>query len=335
MSNETAPGYYGPIDETPSDILLEKTFLNAGYLSGVAFGIQLVIYGACVHSLWTKQRGARFSKIFIGYLTVLCVLNLIWTATSAYGLQLTFVDNRNYPGGVIAFLGVEFALPANIVSLSSYIASNILADMLMIWRCYIVWTAVPGAKLKGLLAIILPSLMLLGSFSQSQIIPIVELDVGCLPSQNTVLSILFALQTTGPAGLFASITAVFAVPFFALSMVLNMVVSLLIMARIWEYRRRGQVPSGYGNAKISFGAIIIESAAMYSIVSMLVVVTFSIGHPINQIWLGIAPATQVIANYLIIYRIAQGWAFTNDNDTETSDTPEELGDGSTMEKGSI
>lgn len=53
-------------------------------------------------------------------------------ATSAYGLQLTFINNRNYPGGVIVFLGVEFALPANIVSMASYIASNILADGLMV-----------------------------------------------------------------------------------------------------------------------------------------------------------------------------------------------------------
>ncbi|THV07198.1 hypothetical protein K435DRAFT_643875 [Dendrothele bispora CBS 962.96] len=304
--------YYGPVDETSSDILLEKTFLNSGYLTGVAFGIQLMVYGACIHLLWTKQRTAQSTKFFIPYLTILCALNLVWTATSAYGLQLTFIDNRNYPGGIITFLGVEFALPANIVSLASYISSNILADALMIWRCYIVWAAAPGAKMKALLVIILPSLMLLGSFSRS--------------------SSRQKLTLPGP-GLFGSITAVFATPFFALSMVLNMVVSLLIMVRIWAYRRRGELPSSYGGKSVSFAAIFVESALLYSIISMLVVVTFSIGHPINQIWLGIAPATQLIANYLIIYRIAQGRALSKETDTVSSAAASE--NESTEEKVSV
>lgn len=67
-------------------------------------------------------------------------MNLIWTATSAYGLQLTYIDNRNYPGGPLAFLGVEFALPANVTSLASYIAANLLADALMVSLDYLVFT---------------------------------------------------------------------------------------------------------------------------------------------------------------------------------------------------
>lgn len=30
--------YYGPTDESSSDILLEKTFLDSGYLTGVGYG---------------------------------------------------------------------------------------------------------------------------------------------------------------------------------------------------------------------------------------------------------------------------------------------------------
>lgn len=94
--------------------------------------MQFIIYGACVHLLWTKQRHSPLTKIFIPYLTILCLVNLVWTATSAYGLQLTYIDNRNYPGGVIAFLGIEFALPANIANTASFIAENLLADGLMV-----------------------------------------------------------------------------------------------------------------------------------------------------------------------------------------------------------
>jgi len=193
---------------------------------------------------------------------------------------------------------VEFALPANIVSTASYIAGNLLADALMIWRCYIVWAAAPSSHRVALCATVVPSLMLVGSL---------------------VLAILFALQTTGPAGLFASITAVFATPYFALSMVLNIVVTLLIVIRIWMYKRQGKTTE-HERSGISVSTIFIESAALYSVVSMLVVVTFAIGHPISQIWLGISPSVQVISNYLIVYRLAQGRSWGNFQSRNSSET---------------
>jgi hypothetical protein len=64
-------------------------------------------------------------------------MNTIWTTTSAYGLQLTFIDNRNYPGSVIGFLDIEFALTPNVVSLASYITGNFMADMLMVGNTFL------------------------------------------------------------------------------------------------------------------------------------------------------------------------------------------------------
>ncbi|KAJ7869020.1 hypothetical protein B0H13DRAFT_1053555 [Mycena leptocephala] len=274
---------YGPTDDTPSELLLEKTFLTSGYLTGVGYGIQFVLYLACVHILWKRDRRSRLTKMLIPYLTILCIMNTIWTTTSAYGLQLTFIDNRNYPGSVIGFLDIEFALTPNVVSLASYITGNFMADMLMVWRCYMVWTASPSSKAKY--AIVLPCLMLIASL---------------------VLAILFGLQTTGPSGLFGSSTAAFATPYFAVSMILNIIVTILIVVRILFYRRTGVIISGASN--LSTIAIFIESAALYSIISLLLLVTFALGHPINQIWLGIAPSVQVIANYIIVYHVARGQA---------------------------
>ncbi|KZT44035.1 hypothetical protein SISSUDRAFT_1057041 [Sistotremastrum suecicum HHB10207 ss-3] len=290
MSGSGSPTYYGPVGETSSDILLEKTFLASGYLTGVGFGIQFVLYLQCLGVLWQRKPQScnltLSSRVLIPYLTILCAMNLIWTATSAYGLQLTFIDNRNYPGGPVAFLGVEFALPDNVVSLASYIAANIMADALMIWRCYVVWDASQGSKAKYVVLII-PCMMLL---------------------TNLALAVLFALETTGPPGLFASITASFAVPYFALSMSMNVILTFLIVGRIWfcETRRRGSM-GWYTFTK----AIFVESAAMYSIIGFLLMVTFAIGHPINQIWLGIAPSVQLIANYLIVYRVENGGAWND------------------------
>ncbi|KAJ7640761.1 hypothetical protein DFH06DRAFT_1000181, partial [Mycena polygramma] len=259
---------YGPTNDTPSDLLLEKTFLTSGYLTGVGYGIQFVLYLACVHILWKRARHSRMARLLIPYLTLLCAMNTVWTATSAYGLQLTFIQNRNYPGGVIAFLGIEFALTPNVVSLASYITGNIMADMLMVWRCYMVWGAAPGGKAKY--AIVLPCLMLIASLVRDH-------QSFCLPNSRLL-------------GLFGSSTATFGTPYFAVSMILNIVVTILIAVRILFYKRTGVANS---TSNLSIIVIFVESATIYSIVSLLLLVTFALGHPINQIWLGLAPSVQV------------------------------------------
>ena len=106
-------------------------------------------------------------------------MNTIWTGTSAYGLQLTYIDNRNYPGGILGFLAVEFSLAPNVLSLAAFVAGNILADGLLVgststllllslrltilklWRCQVIWTASMGRKANYFM--ILPGLVLLAS----------------------------------------------------------------------------------------------------------------------------------------------------------------------------
>ena len=41
MSNAVNPNgtYYGPVYETPTEIFLEKSFVIAGYITGVGFGM--------------------------------------------------------------------------------------------------------------------------------------------------------------------------------------------------------------------------------------------------------------------------------------------------------
>ena len=66
------------------------------------------------------------------YISLLNAMNTIWTGTSAYGLQLTYIDIRNYPGGILGFLAVEFSLAPNVLSLAAFVAGNILADGLLV-----------------------------------------------------------------------------------------------------------------------------------------------------------------------------------------------------------
>ncbi|KAJ6612711.1 hypothetical protein B0H10DRAFT_2278854 [Mycena sp. CBHHK59/15] len=296
--------YYGPIGESAADIFLEKTFLISGYLTGLGYGAQLVLYLACARILWGKMgktsRTRKTSSFLLAYITILCILNTMWTGVSAFGLQATYIDNRNYPaaapdgpGGPIAFLGVEFSLPFNIVGQIVFTAENLLADALLFWRCHVIWSAQTANYANYVMAF--PALMFLGSLA---------------------MGIVFGIETASPNGLFGSITAAFGIPYFAISLSLNIILTLLIVGRIYHHQRSMNALFGheqsYGRHYQLLLTMFIESAAMFSLISILLLITFALGNPINQIWLGVSPAIQLISSYLIILRVANGQQWTTD-----------------------
>ncbi|KAH8101231.1 hypothetical protein BXZ70DRAFT_117757 [Cristinia sonorae] len=297
--SDPAP-YYGPVGETSKEILLEKTFIASGYLTGFGYGVQFVLYLACVRILWQRKPHSRFTYFLLAYITFLCLMNTIWTATSAYGLQLTYIDNRNFPGGPFAYLQVEFSAPSNVLSLASYIAGNIMADALLLWRTHVIWSASAGPMFWSMATLIVAfgSLVLLGSLS---------------------MAILFAIETASPNGFFSAEATSFALPFFGLSLGLNIWLTIMIVLRMLYHRRQGREIFGrnYGKHYASISAMFVESAALYAICSILLLSTYAPQHPINQIWLGLEPSVQMISSYLIIYRVVEGRAWNSETFNKT------------------
>lgn len=117
---------YGPQNETSTEVLIQKTFIQAGYLvclgNGEYFlsrllhcihcthslepGLQLMLYIACMNALLNRRPGTQRSLLCL-YTTSLCFINTLWMSTSLYGLQATFLNFRNYPRGPFGFILVE------------------------------------------------------------------------------------------------------------------------------------------------------------------------------------------------------------------------------------
>ena len=85
-----------------------------------------------MRGLWRRQPRTGFIQFLMFHTTMLCAMNAIWTGTSAYGVQITYVDNRNYPGGPFAFLMVESPLATNVLSNVGYTIGNVMADALLV-----------------------------------------------------------------------------------------------------------------------------------------------------------------------------------------------------------
>ncbi|THH32606.1 hypothetical protein EUX98_g1576 [Antrodiella citrinella] len=308
MSTDKSPPYYGPVGETSSDILLEKTFMASGYLTGVGFGVQFVLYCMCTRALWNHKPRTSFTNFLLAYIFVLNAMNTIWTGTSAYGLQLTYIDNRNYPGGPLGFLGVEFSIPANVLSLAALITGNLLADGLLLWRCYVIWASSLGTR--AIFVMIFPALMLVGSL---------------------VTACFFAISTVSPSGFFSQTTVNFGLPYFTISLALNILLTGMIVLRMLSQRAKSRLIFGkqYDAHYTSMSTIFIESAATYCLFAILLLITYAIGNPINQIWLGLSPAMQMFSTYLIIYRVVSGRAWTRYTWNPTSQQPTDFAQSET------
>lgn len=66
------------------------------------------------------------------YITVLLLLESVVVVTSICGLDEMYIQNRNYPGGPMAWFLAEANQPANVAFYSSLFALTFLSDLLVV-----------------------------------------------------------------------------------------------------------------------------------------------------------------------------------------------------------
>lgn len=83
--------------------------------------------------------------------------------------------------------------------------------------------------------------------------------------------------------------------YYAISLGTNIVLTILITVRLLLYRRNliKRFPAEHAKHYVSLAAIIVESAALYSVFALIFLITYAVNDPVNQIFLGFASFTQV------------------------------------------
>ncbi|CAA7264851.1 unnamed protein product [Cyclocybe aegerita] len=179
-----------------------------------------------------------------------------------------------------------------------------LADLLILWRCWVIWSAT-GVTI-AYVVIAFPTVMLLASF---------------------VLGTLWTIHSSKPGvSLYSAVPIAYGTSYFVVSLGVNIILTILIAIRLLLYRRKisAIISPDHGSKYFSLATIFIESAALYSIFAIMFIVTYAIDHPMNQIFLAFASASQQIAGYLIIYRVAEGRALDQQTLVATRKTLHDL-----------
>jgi len=250
--------------------------------------------------LWSqrKRQGKAMMYYLLIYVTILLFLESLFVAAGAWTVQGMYINHRNYPGGPWAYFLTTQNLPETVVLFASLLVLTFLSDLLVLWRCWVIWGS--SGRLVACAVIAFPTAVLLASFA---------------------LGTIWILGSTQPGSLHISVPMAFGTAYYVTSLGVNILVTILITIRLVLYRRSimDTLPPERAAQYLSADTIIIESAALYSIFALGFIVSYSVNNPMNRIFMSLASTCQQIAGYLIILRLAQGRAW--DSSTLTTKVP--------------
>lgn len=158
--------------EPHATIIQEETWLQGTFLSNFFFGIQTMLCASAFLAV-LRSRTQTHNRMRMGQLAYVAILFAVTTAAQGLLLdwiQMSFIMQRNYPGGPSAFLNNEYAIPVNLASNILVVCANWMMESLLVrlktypfvemthmhvskvWRCYVVCS--PGERMWSLGAVV-------------------------------------------------------------------------------------------------------------------------------------------------------------------------------------
>jgi hypothetical protein len=274
-------------------------------MSAVAYGVVVTLYVLSLQQLVRTTTKYNYTQRvpFIIYITMMVFLGTLFLAAIGRVTELSFIDNRLFPGGPAAFENYEFSIPVGDTANVAYVVANWLADGMVIYRYMVIYRSSPQFSLW--VVMVIPVLAYFTSIS---------------------LGVVWLIQISSPADSpWKSNNAInFTAPYFWMSLSLNIAMTIAICARLLIYRRRVSKVLGprHGTEYTSVAAMIVESSLLYSVFALLFLIPFALNNAIQNVFLQLLGEVQIIAPLLITYRVAYGGAWGNGTSRDLLSTRE-------------
>ncbi|KAF5342598.1 hypothetical protein D9611_002007 [Ephemerocybe angulata] len=279
---------YAPPGLSPADLWMERSNLIGLVIAAAAWGVLFTIFVQCIVQLRkTGSSRERHSWALMAYSCLLFTFATLGFVGNTRFIQMTYIDYRNYPGGPNAFGFEQYTLPINMLGLVCYVMMNWFADGLMLYRFMVIY------QYKFVL-LVLPALIYLGIVA---------------------LSITMMVFTMTPSiGFWAPISIKAGIAYWSLSIVLNLLITSSIAGRLLKMRSaiRAVLGPKHSSPYTSVLSMIVESAALYTAWALIFMASYAKGDTFQNVVLPALGQVQAIAPLLIIFRVAQGKAWTAD-----------------------
>ncbi|KAI0930492.1 hypothetical protein AcW1_009161 [Taiwanofungus camphoratus] len=260
----------------PTDLWLERSRFNGMTLGAFSYGIYFVLTIQAFHTVWNgpikhsfrsgssrsltwRQRVFDRSSILLAYICITFVLATIGFAGNAKYSQMIWIDLRNRPGGPAALIEDELDFWINRMALACYYVMEWFMEALLLQRCFIIWNWAPY----------IVALMSVLFFA------------------DIAMAILVLTESKG--AVFYNINVQLA--YLCLSVGMNILYTLLVTGRLLAMRNsiREVLGSEHSTTYTSVVAMLTESAALYSVLGAIYIVSFAVHSNIsNLIFLSIS-----------------------------------------------
>ncbi|KAJ7724801.1 hypothetical protein B0H16DRAFT_1585624 [Mycena metata] len=276
---------FAPPGESSLDLWIERSNLNGVLLSAVAYGILFTLTFQTL-LIFLQLPRAKIPWGFVGYICAMFILASLGFGGNAKFNQMTFIDDRNIPGGPNAFTVEFYSTWVNMMSFAAYVLMSWLADGLVLWRFTLIWG-------WNYWISFFPTLIYLGAVGSS-------------------IALMRAIMSSTDLTFWGVKSVQFSIAYWSLSISLNVILTLAIACRIWLVRRRTRQSLGFQHSGqyVSVSAMLVESAALYSTWGLVFLICYARNTPLQNILLPPLGQVQGIAPVLILFRVAQGRAWS-------------------------
>ncbi|EMD31804.1 hypothetical protein CERSUDRAFT_119374 [Gelatoporia subvermispora B] len=276
-----------------SDGLFQNSYYICINVNDILYGVELVLYYQTMRQLLKPSRDqrTRSDKFFMFFSTAMLLLITINVATEAVFGEEMWIVNANFPGGANAYLGANASVWYQTMGTTSFVALNLLADGLMLYRCFVIW--------NDKRIVIVPFIVWLATWA----LGIIELYASGAPG----------------ADFFVGKAAQLGLAYYSTSIGLNVLLTGLICFRIVRYAHYVQPALGSKVARTYTGAasIIIESALPYTLAGIAYLVSYGMNSGISILMGAFYSMFACISQQVLILRVVSGRAWTKETAIES------------------
>ncbi|TFK31039.1 hypothetical protein BDQ12DRAFT_740202 [Crucibulum laeve] len=276
--------------------LFYSTLVLQGHvLAGIAYGVVLILFLLCSRLLLDRVNSSkdrtRRSVLLLSYVICMFVLCTIMIASNArYVQQLVRSKCELLASGPVPGRFSLFSVVGGIAGDVCYVLANWGVDGVLIWRC----------------------MSMYGDSTARRWVTTISAIMGIL---SFVVGSLLIIDALGFRSLVLYVTVTFWIH-SGTSLAINLTITIMIVARLLFYRYRvtSILGSSHGAPFMSVTSMIVESATLVIIFSTSVLILCSLG-PSYYVVIPLQALSQmqVVASFWIIFRIAQGKAWSKDN----------------------
>lgn len=280
-------------NESASDLFQERANLDGAVAGGVTEGILIMLCWTCLRQLTDGKRLKQINWGLVSYVVLMLSLSTGYIGTNTKYVEMMFIDDRNFPGGPVGFYVNDFPIPMASATIVLYALLNFFSDGLLLYRTFMVWH-------RNWIIMALPIAMYMAS---------------------TAMEIIAVFETIKPGAVFfTTVTQSFTLLWFALSISLNLFLTLLIAGKLIAARNSLRQVLGKAHSQVytSITAIFVESAMLFSMSSIVVIGSYSINSPFQNVALAIHSCVMSISPIMIISRVARGHAYSKEAVTAAS-----------------